>query len=100
MRLMMHAAYTLAAQGQIGEARALCNQHIASLTASLASEHYVRMYIESGGTDADAFFLHAMALASSHEPHIMLLPASPIFKKYHRDARWQTLVEKLRFTQP
>ena len=98
--LMMHAAYSLAAQGQLDQARALCNRHTASLTASPTSQHYVRMYIESGGQDSDAFFLHAMALASSHEPHIMLLPASPIFKKYHRDARWRVLLEKLSFTQP
>ena len=97
--LTMHAAYGLAAQGQSGAARALCSRHTTAPTANVACEHYVRMYIESGGSDTDAFFQHAMALASSHEPHVMLLPASLIFKKYHRDARWQALLEKLKFTQ-
>ena len=95
--IKMHVAYSQAAQGRIDEARALCAGHLAAPAAALASQHYVRMYIESGGTDVDAFFIHAMALANSHEPQIMLLPASPIFKKYHGDARWTVLLEKLKF---
>ena len=95
--IMMHAAYALAAQGKLDEARALCARYSASPTATPASQHFVRMYVESGGPDADAFFSHAMAVASSHEPQIMLLPASPVFKKYHRDARWPVLLEKLKF---
>ena len=95
--IMTHAAYSLAAQGALDEARALCARYAESAAATLASQHYVRMYVESGGPDANAFFLHAMAVASNHATQIMLLPALPIFKKYHRDARWQVLLEKLKF---
>ena len=70
------------------------------LAATLASQHYARMYVESGGQDADAFFLHAMAVAGNQAPQIMSLPASPLFKKYHRDARWRVLLETLKFPQP
>ena len=97
--IMMHAAFALAAQGTMDAARALCDRYSAAPTATFASQHYVRMYVESGGADADAFFLHAMAVASDHEPQVMLLPALPIFKKYYRDTRWQVLLEKLKFPQ-
>ena len=97
--IMMHAAYALAAQGLLTKARALCERYWAAPTATLASQHYVRMYVESGGSDVDAFFSNAMAVAGNHEPQVMLLPSLPIFKKYHRDARWQILLEKLQFPQ-
>ena len=97
--IMMHAAYSLAAQGALDEARALCARHPALPAATLASQHYARMYVESGGQDADAFFLHAMAVAGNQAPQIMSLPASPLFKKYHRDARWRVLLETLKFPQ-
>ena len=95
--IMMHAAYALAAQGALDEARLLCDRYSVAPTATPAPQHYVRMYVESGGSDADAFFLHAMAVASNHEPQVMFLPSLPIFKKYHHDARWQVLLEKLKF---
>ena len=98
--LMMHAAFALAAQGSLSEARALCDHHVVSPTTTLASQHYVRMYVESGGPDIDAFFSHAMAVARSDEPHVMLLPSLPVFKKYHRDPRWKILLEHLKFPQP
>ncbi len=95
--IMMHAAYALAAQGALDEARTLCARYAESASAALGSRHYIRMYVESGGPDVDAFFFHAMTVARHHEPQIMLLPAWPIFKKYHRDARWQVLLEQLKF---
>jgi len=98
--IVMHAAYALAAQGALDEARALCARYAESASAAPGSQHYIRMYVESGGPDVEAFFQHAMALASHHEPQIMLLPAWPIFKKYHRDARWQVLLVQLKFPQP
>ncbi len=98
--IMMHAAYALAARGALDEARLMCARYSAAPTATLAPQHDVRMYVESGGPDSDAFFSHAMAVASDHEPQVMLLPALPIFKKYHRDARWQALLEKLKFPRP
>ena len=97
--LVMHAAYALAAQGALDDARTLCARHAESAITAPGSQHYIRMYVESGGPDVGAFFLHAMAVASHHEPQIMLLPASPIFKKYHGDARWQVLLEQLKFPQ-
>ncbi|MEO7253843.1 MAG: tetratricopeptide repeat protein [Casimicrobium sp.] len=95
--IMMHAAYALAAQGALDDARALCARYAESANAAPDSRHYIRMYVESGGPDIDAFFLHAMAVASHHEPQVMLLPAWPIFNKYHRDARWQVLLQQLKF---
>lgn len=97
--IMMHAARALAAQGALDEARALCVGHTELAKSASGSQHYIRMYVESGGPDIDAFFHHAMAVASHHEPQIMMLPAWPIFKKYHHDARWQALLGQLKFPQ-
>ena len=93
--IAMHVAYCQAANGDLAGARALCDR----VDSSDASRHYVRMYAESGGPDADAFFHHAMAVAGSHEPRLMLLPSLPIFAPHHADPRWQALLDKLRFPQ-
>jgi TolB-like protein/tetratricopeptide (TPR) repeat protein len=98
--LTMHAAHSLAAQGALDAARALCSRSLAAPATTPALQHYVRMYVESGGEDTDAFFLHAAAVASHCEPQIMLLPASPIFKKYHHDPRWSVLLETIKFPKP
>ena len=95
--IMMHAAYALAAQGALDEARTLCARYAEASSAALGSRHYIRMYVESGGPDVDSFFFHAMAVARHHEPQIMLLPAWPIFKKHHHDARWPVLLEQLKY---
>lgn len=92
--IIMHAAYTRAANGDLPAARILC-ERIAH--ASESAVRYVRAYVESGGPDTDAFFDHAMALAESQQPQIMLLPAHPVFRRHHSDPRWQLLLDKLRF---
>ena len=92
--IVMHAAYCRAAGGDLAGARALYDR----LTHSAESARlYVRMYVESGGQDSDAFFEHAMALAGSKLPQLMQLPAHPIFQSHHADPRWVQLLKKIRF---
>ncbi len=92
--VIMHAAYCRAALGELPAARALCDR----LThASEGAQRYVRTYVESGGTDVDAFFNHAMALAEDRQPQIMLLPAHPVFTRHHADPRWISLLKKIKF---
>ena len=92
--IVMHAAYCRAASGELSSARALCDRH--AQTAQSA-QRYVRMVVESGGEDTDAFFEHAMALAESQPPQIMQLPAHPIFRRHHADPRWGQLMSKIKF---
>ena len=92
--IVMHAAYCRAASGELSSARALCDRH--AQTAQSA-QRYVRMVVESGGEDTDAFFEHAMALAESQPPQIMQLPAHPIFRRHHADPRWAQLMSKIKF---
>jgi tetratricopeptide (TPR) repeat protein len=92
--IIMHAAYCRAALGDLTSARSLCDR----LTHAAASaQRYVRMVVESGGKDVDAFFEHAMALADSPQPQIMQLPAHPIFRRHHADPRWAQLLKKIKF---
>ena len=92
--IVMHAAYCRAASGELSSARALCDR----LTQTAQSaQRYVRMVVESGGQDTDAFFEHAMALAESQPPQIMQLPAHPIFRRHHADPRWAQLMSKIKF---
>ena len=91
---IMHAAYCRAASGDLPSARALCDR----LTQTAESaQRYVRMVVESGGQDTDAFFEHAMALAESQPPQIMQLPAHPMFRRHHADPRWAQLMSKIKF---
>ena len=92
--IVMHAAYCRAASGELSSARALCDR--LAQTAQSA-QRYVRMVVESGGEDTDAFFEHAMALAESQPPQIMQLPAHPIFRRHHADPRWAQLMSKIKF---
>jgi tetratricopeptide (TPR) repeat protein len=92
--LIMHAAYCLAAAGDLPGARALCDR---LPQAAESAQRYVRMYVECAGADVHAFFDHAMALADSPQPQIMQLPAHPIFRRHHADPRWAQLLNKLRF---
>ncbi len=92
--IIMHAAYCRAAQGDLPGARLLCERlgHVAE-----NAQRYVRMVVESGGPDIDAFFEHALALAESQQPQIMQLPAHPFFTRHHGDPRWVRLLGKIRF---
>ena len=92
--IVMHAAYCRAASGELSSARALCDR--LAQTAQSA-QRYMRMVVESGGEDTDAFFEHAMALADSQPPQIMQLPAHPIFRRHHADPRWAQLMSKIKF---
>ena len=56
LSIIMHAAYSLTAHGALDEARALCARHPALPAAALASQHYARMYVESGGRTLMHFF--------------------------------------------
>ena len=92
--IIMHAAYCRAASGDLTSARTRCDR--LAHTAETA-QRYVRMVVESGGRDADAFFDHAMTLAESQQPQIMQLPAHPFFKRHHGDPRWKQLLNKIKF---
>ncbi len=94
---MMHVGYSLAARGALDEARALCARYTDTSTIAAGTQHYIRMYIESGGKDDAAFFNHAMTVANSRDPHVMMLPNALIFKKYHADSRWQVLLRALNY---
>ena len=92
--VIMHAAYCRAARGELQGARLL---HDGITHAAESAQRYVRMVVESGGQDTDAFFEHAMALAESQRPQIIQLPAHPLFMRHHADARWVKLLKKIKF---
>ena len=98
--IAMHAAYCRAATGDSVGARAL-SERITHTNRS--PQHYVHMYIESGFPDSngDAFFAHAMAIAEAREPQLLLVPAHPLFRRFHDDPRWAAVLRKIGFpTQP
>jgi tetratricopeptide (TPR) repeat protein len=94
--IAMHAAYCRAATGDSEGARALAER---ITHTNRAPQHYVHMYIESGFPDSngDAFFAHAMAIAEAREPQLLLVPAHPLFKRFHNDPRWGHVLKKIGF---
>ncbi len=94
VNIAMHAAYCRARAGDLAGSRALRSE-IDRVTST--TQHYLAMYAESGGPDTDAFFTHAAALVDTREPHIMTLPAHPLFQRYRDDPRWQPLLDRIGF---
>ena len=98
--IAMHAAHCRAATGDSAGARALAER---ITDAHSAPQHCVHMYIESGfpDTNGDAFFSHALAISDAHEPQVLIVPAHPLFKRFHKDPRWAAVLKKIGFpTQP
>jgi len=96
--IAMHAGYCRAAKGDVAGARDLAERITRS---SSVPQHYAHMYIASGNGDADVFFEHALAIAEAREPQLLLVPAQPLFKRFHSDPRWAVMLKTIGFpTQP